>query len=63
MRLTEKQAIILLDIAKYVMAFVGDVDGYDSSTISKLVDQILNQQSDELIELDRSKDANKDTTK
>lgn len=63
MRLTEKQAIILFDIAKYVMAFVGDVGGYDRSTISKLVDQILNQQSDELIELDRSKDASQDTTK
>jgi hypothetical protein len=63
MRLTEKQAIILFDIAKYAMSFVGGVGGYDRATISKTVDQILNQQSDELIELDRSKDASQDTTK
>jgi hypothetical protein len=63
MRLTEKQAIILFDIAKYAMSFVGGVGGYDRATISKTVDQILNQQSDEIIELDRSKDASKDTTK
>lgn len=63
MRLTEKQAIILFDIAKYSMSFSGGCAGYDRETISKIVDQILNQQSDEIIELDRSKDASQDTTK
>jgi hypothetical protein len=53
MRLTEKQAIILFDIAKYSLSFVGGCAGYSHDTISQIVDQILNQQSDEPVELDQ----------
>ena len=63
MRLTEKQAIILYDIAKYSVGFAGGFAGYDRETISQILDQILNQQSDEIIELDRRNDASQDTTK
>lgn len=53
MKLTEKQAIILFDIAKYSLCIVGGCGGYSHDTISKIVDQILNQQSDEPVELDK----------
>lgn len=53
MRLTEKQAIILYDIAKYSLSFSGGCAGYDRGTISQIVDQILNQQSDDPVELEK----------
>ena len=56
MRLTEKQAIILFDIAKCSMSFIGGCAGYSPDTIQTVVNQILNQQSDQLIELDRRED-------
>lgn len=53
MKLTEKQAIILFDIAKYATSFVGGCTGYSHDTIQTVVNQILNQQSDEPVELDK----------
>ena len=51
-RLTEKQALVLLDIAKWAICIRGGVAGYSSETILTVVHQIVNQQSDKLIELD-----------
>lgn len=54
MRLTEKQAIILFDIAKYSIRVSGGFGGYTNETIRQVVDQILNQQSDDPVELDKT---------
>lgn len=52
MRLSEKQAIILLDIARWSLKFINSDHGYDQEYLIKLVNEIFNQQSDKLIELD-----------
>ena len=52
MRITEKQLIVLVDIAKASMTFVGGFGGYSAETISELINQILNQQSDAIVEID-----------
>jgi len=51
MILTDKQAHVVFDIAKWSLCFVGGAAGYSHSTIQLLVDQIINQQSDALVEL------------
>jgi hypothetical protein len=53
MKLTNKQAMVMFDITKWSMAFVGGAVGYSSQTIEKLVNQIIGQQSDVLVELNK----------
>ena len=51
MILSEKQALILLDLAKYTLCLAGTVAGYNEETRSRLVNEIINQQPDRLIEI------------
>ena len=52
MKLSEKQALVLLDLAKASLSLVGGWGGYTQDTIRQTVQAIINQQSDELIELE-----------
>ena len=54
MKLSDKQAIILFDIAKESLKFVGVFSGYTSSSRVELVNEILEQQSNKPIELKKS---------
>lgn len=52
MIITEKQLIILFDIAKFVITHeFNRLNNYDRQTIVDVVNEILNQQSNELIEV------------
>lgn len=53
MRLSEKRAIVLFEIAKWSIGIAGGAAGYPSETIERVVKQIINQQSDTLVELDK----------
>ena len=51
MKLTEKQAIMLLDIAKGSLSIAGtDPFGYDHETRAELVSDILDQFDEDLVE-------------
>ena len=54
MKISEKQLMMLLDIAKESLAIVNPMP-YDQETRSKLVDQILNQQDDRLKDISKLK--------
>ena len=51
MRLTNKQALVLYDIAQWACQIAGGVGGYSHETIQAVVNSIINQQSDEVREL------------
>ena len=51
MKITEKQLIILFDIAKESQCINNGFAGYTQATIKMIVNQIINQQSDELIDV------------
>ena len=51
MKLSEKQALILFDIAKESVKF-GSFAGYSRATLTHLVDDIINQQCTTLVDLD-----------
>ncbi len=53
MKLSEKQAVIMFDVLKHSLQFVGGFGGYTAETLQGLVHEIINQQSDELVELER----------
>jgi hypothetical protein len=53
MKLSEKQAIVMFDILKHSLQFVGGFCGYTTETLNKITNEIINQQSDELIQLDK----------
>ena len=53
MKLSEKQAIILLDIAKWSLNICGASHGYTHETVDRIVTEIINQQSNNLVDLDR----------
>jgi len=55
MKLSEQQAHILFDILKYSCRIGGNICGYERQVRLDLVSEILNQQSDEIIELDKEK--------
>jgi len=52
MKLTAKQALVLFEIAKDTCNIVGLVAGYSSDVRLGLVNQIIQQQSDKLIDLE-----------
>lgn len=54
MKLSEKQAMMLLDIAKDSLRIAGHFGGYPPAIRGQLVNDIINQQSNELKELDES---------
>jgi hypothetical protein len=51
MKVSEKQLMVLFDIAKYSLQIIGGVAGYDEKTRQNLVNDIINQQSDKLIDV------------
>ena len=51
MILSDKQAMVLFDIAKWSLCIAGGAAGYPHDFLVNLVQQIDNQQSDELKEL------------
>ena len=52
MKLSNQQALILFEIAKWTTRIHGGVSGYSSETIVKLVNDIVNQQNNEPKELE-----------
>ena len=52
MKLTNKQALMLFDIAKDTISYMFIIGGYDTNDRRRLVDAILNQQSNELVDLE-----------
>lgn len=53
MKVSEKQLMMLVDIAKDTLRFAGFIGGYDPQTRLQLVNQLINQQSDILKEVDK----------
>lgn len=52
MKINDRQALILYDIAKWSLNVAGNVAGYDSETRHRLVNEIISQQNIELVELE-----------
>ena len=55
MRITEKQLLMLVDIAKASTALVGSFGGYSEQDRYNLVNHIINQQSDDIITVKEGK--------
>ena len=53
MKLSEKQALVMFDVLKWSLKFVNGVDGYSPETLLKIVNEIMAQQSEKIIELDK----------
>jgi hypothetical protein len=51
MKVSEKQLMVLFDIAKYSLHIIGSIAGYDENTRRNLVNDIINQQSNVLIDV------------
>ena len=51
MKLSNQQALILFEIAKWATQVHGGVAGYSNETIIKLVNDVVNQQNNEPEEL------------
>lgn len=51
MKLSSKQALVLFELAKWTVHVSGTVCGYDEKTRLKIINEIINQQSDEVKEL------------
>jgi hypothetical protein len=54
MKVSEKQLLMLLDVLKDTLKIKGIVGGYDPQTRLQLVNDLINQQSNELKEVDES---------
>lgn len=55
MKITEKQLLMLIDIAKESTLSVGSRGGYRQEDRIRLVNDIINQQSDEIIDVKDNK--------
>ena len=55
MKISEKQLLMLVDIAKDTCAITDVVGGYDPQTRVQLINDIINQQNDKPMEIDDSK--------
>lgn len=53
MRLSEKQALVMFAITQEASKVSGGMAGYSHEQIEGLVNDIINQQSDDLRELDK----------
>lgn len=51
MKLSNRQALVLTDVLKASLAFVHGLGGYSAETLNRLYNDIVNQQSDQLVEL------------
>jgi hypothetical protein len=56
MKVSEKQLLMLLDIAKDSLRIAGFFGGYDPQTRLQLVNDLINQQSNKLKEVDEEGD-------
>ena len=54
MKVSEKQLLMLLDIAKDSLRIRGSFGGYEPQVRLELVNDLINQQSNDLKELDES---------
>lgn len=54
MKVSEKQLLMLLDVLKDTLKIKGIVGGYDPQTRLQLVNDLINQQSNELKEVNES---------
>ena len=52
MKVSEKQLIMLVDILKDTLKIVGTLGGYDVQTRLQLTNDIMNQQSNEIREVE-----------
>ena len=63
MKVSEKQLLMLVDIAKDSLRIAGNFGGYHPQIRLQLVNDIINQQSNELKEVDTSVDFKKELDK
>ena len=56
MKVSEKQLLMLMDIAKDTLKISNVLGGYDPQTRLQLVNDLINQQSNELKEIDEKTD-------
>ncbi len=52
MKISEKQLLMLMDIAKDTLRLAGPFGGYDPQTRLQLVNDLINQQSNDLREVE-----------
>jgi hypothetical protein len=52
MKVSEKQLLMLMDILKDTLRIAGPIGGYEPSTRLQLVNDLINQQSNDLKELE-----------
>lgn len=55
MKISEKQLLMLMDIAKDTLKIANVLGGYDLQTRLQLVNDLINQQSNDLKEIDEIK--------
>lgn len=51
MKISEKQLLVMFDILKHSTRFVGYFGGYDVETRNNLLNDIINQQSNDLVDV------------
>lgn len=51
MKISERQLLVMFDILKHSTRFVGDFGGYDVETRNNLLNDIINQQSNDLVDV------------
>jgi hypothetical protein len=56
MKISEKQLLMLMDIAKDTIKIANVLGGYDLQTRLQLVNDLINQQSNDLKEIDEKTD-------
>lgn len=54
MKISEKQLLMLVDIAKDSLRILGPLGGYEPQTRLQMINDIMNQQSNSLVEVDPS---------
>jgi len=52
MKVSEKQLLMLMDVLKDTLAFSNSIGGYDLQTRHQLVNDLINQQSNDLKEVE-----------
>ncbi len=58
MRLSNRQALILFEILQHSLHVYGGVAGFSNKTLTKLYEDILNQQSSEVVDLESEEGEN-----
>ena len=55
MRVSERQLLVLMDVLVAAVNFKGSFAGYDQKFLQQLYNDLVNQQSGKLVELDHDK--------